>query len=150
MTSDKPHIAVSWDDIQRDCAVLAEKLAGLGRWSGIVAIARGGLVPAALVSRALRIRVIETVSVAMYDGERLLAPQLLKPPDAAGAGEGWLVIDDLVDRGLTMRAVRALLPRAHVGVLYAKPEGRPLADTHVSDFPQDCWIDFPWEMDERV
>jgi xanthine phosphoribosyltransferase len=147
MTDAKEHIPVSWAEIQRDAALLAARLALLGPWRGIVAIARGGLVPAALVSRALEIRMIETVSVAMYEKDRLITPELLKPPEAAGAGEGWLVIDDLVDRGFTMRAVRALLPRAHVGVLYAKPEGRPLADTHIRDFAQDCWIDFPWEMD---
>ncbi|MDB5392852.1 MAG: xanthine-guanine phosphoribosyltransferase, partial [Rhodospirillales bacterium] len=58
---------------------------------------------------------------------------------------GWLVIDDLVDTGATMRIVRTMLPRAYVGVLYAKPTGRPFADTFVREFPQDSWIDFPWE-----
>jgi xanthine phosphoribosyltransferase len=45
-----------------------------------------------------------------------------------------------------MRAVRSILPRAYVGVLYAKPIGSPFADTIVRMFPQDTWIDFPWEL----
>jgi xanthine phosphoribosyltransferase len=139
-------LGLGWDEIYRDAARLAALVSGRGAWHGIVAVARGGLVPAALVSRALDIRRIETVSIATYQGEILGAPQLLKPPKAAGDGRGWLVIDDLVDTGVTMSVVRALLPEAHIGVLYAKPAGRPLADTVVRDVPQDVWLDFPWEV----
>ena len=141
------HIAVSWGRIQQDSVALAEKLASRGHWQGIVAVARGGLVPAALVARALGIRRVEAVSVATYQHEHIGEPELLKRPSAADDGSGWLVIDDLVDTGSTMKIVRALLPKAHVGVLYAKPVGLPLADSFVAEFPQDSWIDFPWEMD---
>ena len=141
------HLALTWDRIQQDSAALAAKLAGQGQWQGIVAVARGGLVPAALVARALDIRRIEAVAIATYQHERLGEPEMLKLPSAAGDGAGWLVIDDLVDTGTTMRIIRALLPQAHVGVLYAKPVGLPLADSFVTEFPQDSWIDFPWEMD---
>jgi xanthine phosphoribosyltransferase len=144
--SPRHHLPISWDRIQHDAALLAKQLSGLGQWQGIVAVARGGLVPAALVARALNIRRIETVSAVTYDGDRIGEPELLKFPSAAGDGTGWLVIDDLVDTGTTMRIIRDILPKAHVGVLYAKPVGRPLADTFVREFPQDSWIDFPWEM----
>jgi xanthine phosphoribosyltransferase len=140
------HLPISWDQIQEDAALLAELLAKRGRWQGIVAVARGGLVPAALVSRSLGIRRIETVSAVTYDVDRIGEPELLKFPSAAGDGTGWLVIDDLVDTGTTMRIIRDILPRAYIGVLYAKPVGRPLADCFVAEFPQDSWIDFPWEM----
>jgi len=142
----RTHFAVSWDEVQQDAAVLARLLARQGSWHGVVAVARGGLVPAALVSRALGIRLVETVSVATYQGETLSRPDVLKTPADAGDGTGWLVVDDLVDTGATMQIVRAMLPKAHVAVLYAKPTGRPFADTHVREFPQDSWIDFPWEM----
>jgi xanthine phosphoribosyltransferase len=142
----KMHLAISWDDVQRDAAALALALSAGGPWRGVVAVARGGLVPAALVARALGIRLVETVSVATYQGENLGVPQLLKSPDAAGDGRGWLVIDDLVDTGTTMQIVRTMLPHAHVAVLYAKPTGRTFADIFVREFAQDSWIDFPWEM----
>jgi xanthine phosphoribosyltransferase len=144
--SERYHLAISWDDVQRDAGLLAESLAGKGQWHGIVAVARGGLVPAALVARALGIRRIETVCVVAYNGETLGEPSLLKLPTAAGDGEGWLVVDDLVDTGTTMKVIQAILPKAHVAVLYAKLVGRSLADSFVREFPQDSWIDFPWEM----
>jgi xanthine phosphoribosyltransferase len=142
----RQHLAISWDDVQRDAILLAKALAAQGSWRGIVAVARGGLVPAALVARALGIRLIETVSVATYQGENFATPQLLKPPSACGDGEGWLIIDDLVDTGTTMHIVRTILPRAYVGVLYAKPAGRPFADSFVREFHQNSWVDFPWEV----
>jgi xanthine phosphoribosyltransferase len=144
--SPRLHLPISWDQIQHDAALLAKQLAGQGQWQGIVAVARGGLVPAALVARALNIRTLETVSAVTYDGTHMGQPELLKFPTAAGDGSGWLVIDDLVDTGTTMRIIRDILPKAYVGVLYAKPVGKPLADSFVREFPQDSWIDFPWEM----
>ena len=143
------HFPIGWDEVRRDATTLATMLSEKGKWHGIVAITRGGLTPASLVARALGIRLIETVSVEAYDGDRPLdAPLMLKPPTAAGDGDGWLIIDDLVDTGITMQLVRAALPKAHAGVLYAKPVGRAFADTFVREFPQDLWIDFPWEVDQ--
>ncbi|MFX8320245.1 phosphoribosyltransferase family protein, partial [Acinetobacter baumannii] len=57
---------VSWDQFHRDARALAWRLSGQGHWEAVVAITRGGLVPAAIVARELNIRVIETVGVASY------------------------------------------------------------------------------------
>ena len=50
-------------------------------------------------------------------------------------------MDDLVDTGTTARVVRAVLPRAHFAAVYAKPEGRPMVDTYVTEVSQDT-VDF--------
>jgi xanthine phosphoribosyltransferase len=73
---------------------------------------------------------------------------VLKAPDAAtvGDGEGVLVIDDLVDTGRTLEVVRALYPKAHFATVYAKPTGRALVDTFITEVSQDTWIYFPWDM----
>jgi xanthine phosphoribosyltransferase len=58
---------VSWDQFHRDARALAWRLAGInGAWRAIVCITRGGLVPAAIISRELGVRMIETVCVASY------------------------------------------------------------------------------------
>jgi xanthine phosphoribosyltransferase len=57
-----------------------------------------------------------------------------------------LVVDDLVDTGATVKVVREFLPKAHVATVYAKPLGRPLVDTFVTEVSQDTWIYFPWDM----
>ncbi len=112
---------------------------------GIVAVTRGGLIPAAIVARELECRLIESISVVSYDEESQGEPSVIKPPSAAGDGEGFLIVDDLVDSGVTARLVRDLLPRAHFACLYAKPAGKPMADSFVVEVPQDTWILFPWD-----
>lgn len=125
--------------------MLAEMLMPLGAFRGIVAVTRGGLIPAAIVARELDCRLVESVSVASYDEEQLGVPVILKQPGAAGDGTGFLIVDDLVDSGVTAGVVRGLLPRAHFACLYAKPAGKAMADTWVVEVPQDTWVLFPWD-----
>jgi len=139
------YATVTWDQLHRDARSLAAVLMARGPFRGIVAVSRGGLIPAAIVARELECRLVETVSVATYDEEGRGTPVLLKPPSAAGDGTGFLIVDDLVDRGATAELVRALLPQAHFACLYAKPAGQRLADTWVAEVPQDTWILFPWD-----
>ena len=139
---------VSWDELHRDSRALAWRLLEKGPWTGIVAITRGGLVPATIVARELEIRLIDTVCIASYDDRAQGELMVLKRAD--GDGEGWLIVDDLVDTGVTAKAVRAMLPKAHFASVYAKPAGRPLVDTFVTEVSQDTWILFPWDMEAQA
>lgn len=143
------YYTVSWDQLHRDSKALAWRLMDRGPYQGIVAITRGGLIPAAIVARELEARLIETVSVVTYDEEKRGEPQVMKPPAAAGDGEGWLLVDDLVDTGTTAKVVRALLPKAHFATVYAKPKGRPLVDSFITEVSQDTWILFPWDTEAQ-
>ena len=143
---------VSWDELHRHAKALAWRLVELGPWKGIVAITRGGLVPAAIVARELDLRLVDTVCVSSYQdsaqgggvkGDVIV----LKGIVGDGDGEGYLIIDDLVDTGHTARVVRNMLPKAHFATVYAKPAGRPLVDTYVTEVSQDTWILFPWDID---
>lgn len=136
---------MTWDQLHRDARSLAAALMPRGPFRGLVAVSRGGLIPAAIVARELECRVVESVCIASYDEEAQGEPRLLKPPVAAGDGTGFVIVDDLVDSGATARLVRALLPQAHFACLYAKPAGAAVADTWVVEVPQDTWILFPWD-----
>ncbi len=57
-----------------------------------------------------------------------------------------LIVDDLTDTGKTAAIVRAMMPQAHFATVHAKPKGRPLVDTFVTEVSQDTWIYFPWDM----
>ena len=143
--SGRAYATVTWDQLHRDARTLASMLMPLEPFRGIVAITRGGLIPAAIVARELECRLIESISVVSYDEEIQGAPRIIKPASAAGDGEGFLIVDDLVDSGVTARLVRDVLPRAHFACLYAKPAGKPVADSFVVEVPQDTWILFPWD-----
>ncbi len=144
---------VSWDQIHRDARALAWRLDGQGPkdggWRAVVAITRGGMAPAMVVSRELGIRIVDTISVKSYDWQDQAEPRVIKAPhpDVMGAdGSGVLIIDDLADTGKTLELVRSLYPKAHFATVYAKPQGRGMVDTFITEVSQDTWIFFPWDM----
>ena len=145
------YYTVTWDQLHRDAKALAWRLMEKGPWTGMVAITRGGLIPCAIISRELECRLIETVSIVTYDEEKRGEPNVVKPPAAAleSLGAGWLIVDDLVDTGTTAKVVRALLPKAHFATVYAKPAGKPLVDTFITEVSQDTWILFPWDTEPQ-
>jgi xanthine phosphoribosyltransferase len=145
------YYTVTWDQLHRDAKALAWRLVERGPWQGMVAITRGGLIPAAIIARELDCRLIEAVSIVTYDEETKGEPRVLKPPVAAleTLGDGWLIIDDLVDTGTTARIIRALLPKAHFATVYAKPAGKPQVDTFITEVSQDTWILFPWDTEPQ-
>ncbi len=143
------YYTVSWDQLHRDSKALAWRLMERAPFTGIVAITRGGLIPAAIIARELDCRLLETVSVVTYDEQQKGEPKVVKPPLAAGDGTGWLLVDDLVDTGTTAKVVRALLPKAHFATVYAKPQGRPLVDSFITEVSQDTWILFPWDTEAQ-
>ena len=156
MTDRLPHekgFHVSWEQIHRDSRALAWRLDGQGpddgAWRAVVAITRGGMAPAMIVSRELDIRTVDTISIKSYDHQKQSGAELLKAPDAdlMGDGTGILIIDDLVDSGKTLEAVREMYPKAHFATVYAKPKGRPQVDTFITEVSQDTWIYFPWDTE---
>ncbi len=138
-------VKITWETLHRDTLELVRRLKQGGRYRGIIAVARGGMVPAAIVARELDMRLVDTVCIVSYDDrvQQDGEPTVLKPVE--GDGEGWLVIDDLVDSGATFRHLRKMLPKAHYATVYAKPRGRDAADTTVVSVEQDLWLVFPWD-----
>jgi xanthine phosphoribosyltransferase len=152
-TTQQKSFPVTWDQFHRDSRALAWRLMGQGTFDAVVAIARGGLVPAAIVARELNIRVVESVAVKSYDHQsrsstiKVLKPMAQQILDLAKEGGKVLIVDDLVDTGNTARAVRDMLPGAHFATVYAKPKGREMVDTFITEVSQDTWIFFPWDLD---
>ncbi|WP_420245401.1 xanthine phosphoribosyltransferase [Roseiterribacter gracilis] len=142
---------VSWEELHRNAKALAWRLLETHSWHGVIAVTRGGLVPAAIVARELDLRVIDTVCISSYDHQNQRGLQVLKgiSADGIGDGAGWVVVDDLVDTGATAVEIRKMLPKAHLATIYAKPLGKPLVDTYVTEVSQDTWIHFPWDLEAQ-
>jgi xanthine phosphoribosyltransferase len=142
-------MTIAWDRFKADVSLLATKIRHLGRpFDQIVAITRGGLVPAALLSHEFKVRNIDTVCVGSYlDGEQLAAETIFKGPgQIVERGARTLVVDDLVDSGKTAGFVKeTMYPEGIVAVVYGKPFGLHSADLHAVEVPQDVWVIFPWE-----
>ncbi|AVJ55627.1 xanthine phosphoribosyltransferase [Idiomarina sp. OT37-5b] len=138
---------VSWEELHRATKELARRQLPAEQYQGVIAVSRGGLVPAAIIARELNLRTVDCVSVSSYDhNEQRDDLNLLKDVTATEDGEGFLVVDDLVDTGNTLKFLRQRLPKAKFITVYAKPAGMELVDDYVADLEQDTWIHFPWDM----
>ncbi len=146
-----PHekgFTVSWDQFHRDARALAWRLESAQtpdkQWKKIIAITRGGLVPAMIVARELDLRIVDSISIHSYDNQEQSEPRIIKRAQL-GDSSDTLIIDDLVDSGRTLALVRESYRQAHYGTVYAKPKGRPFVDTYITEVSQDTWIYFPWD-----
>jgi xanthine phosphoribosyltransferase len=141
---------VSWDQFHRDCKALAWRLVEKQQdWKGIIAITRGGMIPAGIIARELDIKIVDTIGISSYDDKAQREAVIVKAASMGLVADGkdWLVLDDLVDTGNTAKIIRQTLPKAHFATVYAKPAGEPLVDTYVTWVSQDTWIYFPWDVD---
>jgi xanthine phosphoribosyltransferase len=139
---------ISWDQLHRDSKALSWRLLDMEKFKGIISITRGGLVPSAIIARELDIHLVDTICVSGYDWkEKKQQADILKSVE--GDGAGMLLIDDLVDTGRTAQVVRQIVPKAHFATVYAKPAGRPLVDTYITEVSQDTWILFPWDTESQ-
>ena len=126
----------------------------------IVAIARGGLIPAGAIAYAMDVKAIGTMNVEFYSGigETLTEPVLLPPLMDVSAMDGKrvLVVDDVADSGKTLKMVMDLIDEhglsldgsssvhveARSAVIYKKPVSIIEPD-YVWAYT-DKWINFPW------
>ena len=114
---------VSWDQFHRDARALAWRLSAAGPFRAVVAVTRGGLVPAAVVARELGIRVVETVCVASYDYDKQGEISILKnvASDISGDDKGKGVLYDyrVAAKFLRMAADQGNLDaQVYLGVKY--------------------------------
>ena len=138
----QPRDIVTWDVLDGLVGGLAERLAG-ERFDLMLAITRGGLVPAGMLAYRLRIRNILVAAVEYYDDEGQPGPRptfLQFPADPHLRGQRILVVDEVWDSGTTIHAVTERIRQAGgmptTAVLHYKPTrsvgarraGRPCRD----------------------
>jgi hypoxanthine phosphoribosyltransferase len=122
----------------------------------VVAIARGGLLPAGAIAYGLGIKNCGAINVEFYTGIGTVLPDPeLLPPEMDMAyldGRRVLLVDDVADSGRTLDlAVRLLIDRGAIVrsvVIYTKPTTIIRPDWSWKD--TDLWIDFPWSWQGSV
>lgn len=148
---------LTWSDFGVATRALATDVAGTGfRTDIVIAVARGGLLPAGALAYALGTKAAGTLNVEFYTDveETLPAPVVLEPllDTDALADKNLLVVDDVADSGRTLALVMELLePHAaevRSAVLYTKP--RTVIRPDHSWRETDRWITFPWSAEPPV
>ena len=142
---------VGWDELERLVGELAEQVRG--EYDVMLAITRGGLVPAGILAYALGIRNILIAAVAYYDDEGRPGPEplfLQFPADPLLVGRRVLIVDEVWDSGTTIHAVAERVRRAGgsptTAVLHYKPARSTVPavpDHHV--VTTDAWVVYPFK-----
>ena len=137
---------IDWDTFYQDVKQLAAHLKDKGRFDKIVAISRGGLLPAGILAYELNIRHTEVINILSYDDD-----EIRRPDDAieiSGSvtvcNQHTLIVDDLSDSGRTCRLLKQRFPAAHFASVYVKAPSLGLADSYSRQIPED-WVVFPWD-----
>jgi xanthine phosphoribosyltransferase len=141
--SDK--IYISWDEFHQDVKDLCQKIKQSGTYDKLVAISRGGLLPAGIVAYELNIRQVSVINIATYVGATHLKLDEVDCPEFVGkVDEKTLIVDDLSDSGQTLNVMRRQFPKGKFVTVYAKPKGKDEVDIYARDLP-DAWVVFPWD-----
>lgn len=137
---------LSFEQVFADCGALAENIKKTGDFTKIVAVTRGGMVPACIVAQILDIREIASIAVKSYDEKNVSRKLECLVNPAIEVDEKTVFIDDLYESGQTYDYLKSNFPKAKVAELYSKSKTAEL------DFPavikeKDTWLVFPWEVE---
>ena len=138
-------VSVSYEEVDYHSRRLAALVKDLQPWKGIIACARAGLIPATVMAYELKIKLIETLCISSYDHTVQSQHEVQIFKSLVGDGEGMLLVEDIVDTGVTGKIIREMLPRAYFVSLFAKPLGKRYIDKALIEVAQETWVDFPWE-----
>ena len=147
-----PRAIVTWDELDRLVAGLADRLEGV-RFDLMLAITRGGLVPAGMLAYRLRIRNILVAAVEFYDDAGRPGPHptfLQFPADPLLRGQRILVVDEVWDSGTTIHAVTERVRQAGglptTAVVHYKPGRSVVPDApDVHAVTTDAWVVYPFK-----
>ncbi len=150
------YLRLSWDDIEKQCEYLAKEIRKRGvKFDIIVGIARGGWIPARLLSDHLDNDELYTVRVKFYEGvgRRAAKPLIIHPTQFDVAGKNVLLIDDIADTGESLMAAIEHLKEKHTGSIFVatlvkKPHSKFTPDLFA--LATNAWVIFPWEVRETV
>ena len=143
-------IYISWSDFHQHTKELCKKIKEHGHFDKIVAVSRGGLIPAGVIAYELNIRNNEAVNFSSYDNHynRRDDEDIEISGHVGNVNEKTLIIDDLSDSGRTFKILKAVYPQACFVSVYAKEQGADITDIFAKKMP-DEWIVFPWDVEEE-
>ncbi len=157
----------TWEQVEQDCLSIAQQILK-GRLTytirkdiKLVAVSRGGCIPAIMLSNLLGVDVVGTLHIVKEDSPlgfkgkpfkriiKLYLPYKIDP-------DNIVFVDDILDSGETLELIHKKYPRAGFLPMMVKESAAnkyhdhvampntPLTLTTVKD---DVWVRFPWELD---
>ena len=146
----------TWDDFQRLCEVVANKVVKANyRPDIIVAISRGGFPPARVLCDFLGIKVLASLGIEYYTSveKTKKRPEIIYPLNADVKEKKILIVDDVADTGHSIvlardQALKREANRVQMATLHCKPWSIVKPDFYAET--TDEWVVYPWEVVETI
>ncbi len=122
----------------------------------IVAVSRGGLIPARIVSDVINVDEVHSVKASLWGvGGKISEEVMLYDVKLPVRGKRVLLVDDVVDSGSTLNRVldfvKGLEPEdVRTAVLHVKPSSKHIPDYYASRLDEWSWIIYPWTLHEVI
>ncbi len=151
-------VQYSWQEVYELCKELARKIKESGfKPDAIVAIARGGWVPARILADFLLVRELYSVKaehwgiVATVTGKAKITQPLMVDL----TGKNVLVVDDVADTGETVEIVAKHVREKNAkevktAVIDFKHTSKFVPDYYAREMERWAWIVYPWSIYEDV
>lgn len=149
---------ISWETVEQLSRELAAKIKGEGfKPDIIVAIARGGYVPARLLCDYLDVSDLSSIQITHYTAgasEKRKA-SLVESPNRDLEGKNVLLVDDINDTGKTLELASSYfanydLALLRIAVLHHKQESPFIPDFYAQKIIKWRWVIYPWAVNEDV
>jgi len=145
---------ISWEQLAKDCLIAARKISDAGTTiDKIVAISRGGLVPARILSDVLSVP-ISHITISSYSNfKQEKEPFIDEVPAKTFTGETILIVDEVCDTGKTFERALSYFQNFSLKKIYTLAPYTKSHRTHDPDFSSvniDSWIVFPYDIRETT
>ena len=140
---------ILWDEVKSLSDELAQKIKSHCEdlsSATLVAVSRGGLVPAQLIAYKLNIKDIRIMKLASYSDKNERSNIVDSSTDRLYDGRNVYVIDDLADSGETIRYIRQNYPSSNICTMLVKTCCSHAPDITTSKVVEEgTWLVFPWD-----
>jgi uncharacterized protein len=155
LSTDTEYEAPSCSQIYELLLCQAQKISDAYKPDFVVGIARGGLIPARILTDLLETPQLTTIQVEFYtDINQTLSKPLLKQPlTASVANKRVLLVDDIADTGQSLQFAKTYLQTQGVKEIKTATIYKKTRSTITPDFYEkqtSSWVVFPWDAKETL
>ncbi len=156
ISSRMDYLILTWDDVYNLTLQLSERIVKSGfKPSVIIGIARGGWIPARILSDVLYADTLQNIRIEYYSdvAKKGREPKITQPITGSMEGKSVLLVDEVADTGdsllYAIEHVNSLgAGDVKTAVLHFKPWSRVAPDYYM--VKTESWTVYPWEMRESI
>ena len=143
---------LSWTKFYKDCLFLGKKIKQAHKKiDRIIAISRGGLIPARIFSDFLQLPISNIVISSYANFKQLKEPEIIEVSEIDLKDKSILIVDEVSDTGKTFfRALKYFQEKPVKNISTCAPYIKPKTQ-FIPNFYQetiDAWIVFPYDLKE--